>query len=132
MCFYDGRTRTDEATSPNIAMYVLSIYCATETSPKKEAQIAQINTTAITVPSVKGGSYVFFLQFSLRCTSSIAVGREDVHCNTRRRRRIRLGSNPTSVIKTHELYLRRGWKDESRYHYRESALFIENGRKKCI
>ena len=46
------RTHTDEATSPSIAMYVVSTYCATENSPEKEAQIAQIKITAITVPSV--------------------------------------------------------------------------------
>ena len=28
-----------------------------------------------------------------------AVGKDDVHCNARRRRRIRSGSNPTSVMK---------------------------------
>ena len=46
------RTRTDAATSPSTAMYGVSTDSATETSPKKEAQIAQIKTTAITVPSV--------------------------------------------------------------------------------
>ena len=43
--FYDWRwirTGTDAATSPSIAKYGASTYCATETSPKKEAQIAQI------------------------------------------------------------------------------------------
>ena len=42
----------DAATSPSIAKYGASTYCATETSPKKEAQIAQIKTTAFTVPSI--------------------------------------------------------------------------------
>ena len=36
------RTRTDAATSPSIAMYVVLTYCATEASPKKEAQIAKL------------------------------------------------------------------------------------------
>ena len=43
------RTRTDAKTSPSIAIYSVSTDCATETSPKKEAQITQIKTTAITV-----------------------------------------------------------------------------------
>ena len=47
------RTRTDAATSPSIAKYGASTYCATETSPKKEAQIAQIKTTAFTVLKLK-------------------------------------------------------------------------------
>ena len=46
------QTRTDAGTSPSIAMYVVSTYCATETSPEKEAQIAQIKITAIKVPSI--------------------------------------------------------------------------------
>ena len=46
------RTRTDAAMSPSIAMYAVSTCCATKTSPKKEAQIAQQKITAITVPSV--------------------------------------------------------------------------------
>ena len=54
--FVHGRrgigTLTDAAMSPTMAMYVVSTYCATETSPKKEAQIAQIMITAITVPSL--------------------------------------------------------------------------------
>ena len=45
------RTHTDAATSPSIAMYGVSTDCATETSPKKEAQIARIKPTAITVLS---------------------------------------------------------------------------------
>ena len=36
------------------------MYCATETSPKKEAQIARIKITA-----TYRGSYVFFLYFSM-------------------------------------------------------------------
>ena len=48
------RTRLDAATSPSIAMYGISTDCATETSPKKEAQIVQIKTTAITVSSYRG------------------------------------------------------------------------------
>ena len=53
--FHGGRgirTRTDAATSSSIAMYGVSTDCATETSPNKKAQIAQIKTTAITVPSL--------------------------------------------------------------------------------
>ena len=47
------RTRTRAATSPSIAMYVVSTYCATETSP-------QIKITAnLTVPSVYDSNPIF-------------------------------------------------------------------------
>ena len=55
---------TDAATSPSTAMYDVSTDCATENSPKKEAQIAQIKNTAITVPSVQGFIYIFSLVFN--------------------------------------------------------------------
>ena len=57
------QTLMDAATSPSIRMYVISIYCATDPPPqtKKEAQIAKIKTTAITVRSVKGFLWIFFL-----------------------------------------------------------------------
>ena len=58
LSFFHGgrgiRTRMDEAMSPSIAMYVALTFCALETSLKQEAQIAQLNITAITVPSVYG------------------------------------------------------------------------------
>ena len=60
------RTCTDEGMSPSIAMYVVSTYWATETSPE---------------------------------------GKYDVHCNARQRRRIRMGSNPTSVMNKHMNYI---------------------------
>ena len=40
------RTRVEAATSPSIAKYGASTFCAIETFPKKEAQIAQIKITA--------------------------------------------------------------------------------------
>ena len=59
----------DAGTSPSIAMYVVSTYYATETSPEKEVEITQIKIMAIKVPSVYlpyRGSYVhryFFFNF---------------------------------------------------------------------
>ena len=46
------QTPTEAATSPFIVMYGVSSNCATEIFPEKEAHIAQIKTSAITVPSV--------------------------------------------------------------------------------
>ena len=43
-----SRTRTNAATSPNIAIYVVSTYCATETT-----EIAQIKITDITYVAPK-------------------------------------------------------------------------------
>ena len=63
--FHDGRgirTRTDAATSPSIAKYSASTYYATETSPKKEAQIAQIKITAFTGP-YRGSNVYYSLVF---------------------------------------------------------------------
>ena len=60
---HDGRgirTWTDAATSPSIAMYVVSTICVTETSPKKEAQIAQIK-----IGSYIFSSLIFYYAFSL-------------------------------------------------------------------
>ena len=70
---HEIRTHTDAATSPSIAMYVVSTYCPTENSTEKDAQIAQIKIMAITVPSVKG-LICIFLKCSMNYAFSLCNG----------------------------------------------------------
>ena len=57
------RIRTDAATSPSIAMYGVSTDCATETSPKKEAQISHKDYHHHSTLGIGVHIYIFFFSF---------------------------------------------------------------------
>ena len=70
---HDGRgfrTRTDEATSRSVAMYVVLTYCATEASRKNGSS----NSTIKGLHSVYRGSYIFLLTNSMNYKFSLSNG----------------------------------------------------------
>ena len=57
------RTCMDTATSPSIAMYVILTYCATEASPKKKAEIAQLKVYGHHRTLRLQGSFLYLLLY---------------------------------------------------------------------